>query len=39
MVDFITVANEGMLWTAKEDSHLHEENNNKPIKRDRSRGP
>ncbi|MGA8084270.1 MAG: hypothetical protein WB988_20650, partial [Candidatus Nitrosopolaris sp.] len=24
----ITVANEGMLWTAKEDSHLHEENNN-----------
>ncbi len=27
----ITVASEGMLWTAKEDSHLHEENNNKPI--------
>jgi hypothetical protein len=22
----ITVANEGMLWTAKEDSHLHGEN-------------
>jgi len=25
----ITVANEGMLWAAKEDSHLHEEENNK----------
>ena len=24
----ITVANEGMLWTAKEDSHLRKENNN-----------
>lgn len=24
----ITVANEGMLWTAKEDPHLREENNN-----------
>jgi phosphoribosyl 1,2-cyclic phosphodiesterase len=30
----ITVANEGMLWAAKEDSHLHEEENNKdPIGR------
>ena len=27
----ITVANEGMLWTAKEDSHLDEENNNNPM--------
>ncbi|MGC2684240.1 MAG: MBL fold metallo-hydrolase [Candidatus Nitrosopolaris sp.] len=27
----ITVANEGMLWTAKENSHLDEENNNNPI--------
>ncbi|HET7146954.1 MAG TPA: MBL fold metallo-hydrolase, partial [Candidatus Nitrosopolaris sp.] len=25
----ITVANEGMLWAAKEDSYLHEEENNK----------
>jgi phosphoribosyl 1,2-cyclic phosphodiesterase len=30
----ITVANEGMLWAVKEDSHLHEEENNKdPIGR------
>ncbi|MFZ0894116.1 MAG: MBL fold metallo-hydrolase [Candidatus Nitrosopolaris sp.] len=30
----ITVANEGMLWAAKEDLHLHEEENNKdPIGR------
>jgi phosphoribosyl 1,2-cyclic phosphodiesterase len=30
----ITVANEGMLWAVKKDSHLHEEENNKdPIGR------